>query len=1183
MAQVGNGRGAFGAHMRAARFASCLSVGLILLAMEAPSSAAPDAPAVVWALEQDGAPRIGPQSPPPYLDIMESLGVRIVYPDKKAVVPLDWEQLKKCNMVILTGFPNKHGADNIEPEALGALLDRYLNEGGGVLYIGQASMDTTKSHDAFNGWLARHGAQCEWATVEDEAHSLTKAANVPWQRPCYLWTENIAASPITTDVKRLYFPNNVFYSPFLRPLKVNGDWTVLVKAEKTATVFPLTRPLGGDCGQKIAGQERKDEAAALLAVRQVGKGRLAVLGAEPGALYFDLGKPVGAQTASVRGDGEHPSDWLPLLKNLCFWLSEPARAAGFPGGAKERAECYINPEYGNRTPIDWERPDIPWPDSELTRLYAMHSSMWKEADWRAMAAGQYKPFKFLLGAHSAASGGKGTVADWKAAAKKAGFDGVVFREKILEMTEAQWKAFEAECAAASDEAFAALPGQEFEDWEGNRFMRYNQSVAYPKEERLTENGKKVKHQLHFFFDAGWPANLPISVKSNTAPFWDYRVYSAFPVAVYQGGKQIEDNRTEWAELVRRIEYPTPVGLHLLEDPAEVAGTAADTNLVLLAPSLADIRSNPRWARASMGTGVHNSMAAFASNGPIIEAFLPMNMYRTTLGGRGVPGSYRYRLVIRARSDVPVERVELWAGNRPLRVFRPGKESALLTVDEEHSQESGLWLKVVDAKQREAVATSVMIHDKMLCYVWCGDHCNALPFGQGVDPKGNPSGIGIATHVKDMYSAGCGPAVSFSDGAAYIPWGTDTSSPSLDIKSVFEMTTTNGRIPAADKILYPDLNFRYASRDAMQTRLAVSLTADTKKYSPDKYGAGYISGWGPYLKPEPLEDVEVVCDDIDFHRDAGAPALQLCRGEIRFKKDVTMAGGQAINLLLGRVYRCAGGELAVSTGPTPNPGKVEGKLGKGGHLTWGFAFGNGTLISLDANFAVATTTNAEGKVAGQLSFGLALGDRSFKKGDTLSYQYLIMLWPMGVPLSERLDAKVVAALNIAAPGSGFTIAAARGTVVDPGFVTTLEADGGVFTGQFKATVSTMRIPLRIKGLNANWTAGVWTGKSGVFAPIGNDPDGYAWTSLAPATDAGALFIGNLVACGEPSVILRAFQLPDGGWRIAAHNPGDKAVDTTVKGVDGGPLAGHSHPLKLSPGEEISWIVSGPGKQNKEPAR
>ncbi len=33
----------------------------------------------------------------------------------------------------------------------------------------------------------------------------------------------------------------------------------------------------------------------------------------------------------------------------------------------------------------------------------------------------------------------------------------------------------------------------------------------------------------------------------------------------------------------RLEWPTPMAVHLLEDPAEVAGTGKDLNLMVLAP------------------------------------------------------------------------------------------------------------------------------------------------------------------------------------------------------------------------------------------------------------------------------------------------------------------------------------------------------------------------------------------------------------------------------------------------------------------------------------------------------------------------------------------------------------------------------------------------------------------------
>ncbi len=259
-------------------------------------------------------------------------------------------------------------------------------------------------------------------------------------------------------MRTLFYQNTWYYSPALRPLQVSPDWQVLVSTMPTAQTWPLVRPRANAPCTRATGEETTG-ARALIAVRQVGKGRLALFGADPGPFYYDLSEPVLGQVSSVRGDGERTSDWLPLLRNLCVWLSEPARAAGLAGGSTERARFFVNPEYGNRAPIDWERPDAAIPDVELTRLYAMHSSMWKEADWRALIAGNYPAYKFLVGTHSARSGGKGTVTEWRAAAQKVGYNGVIFREQILSMSKEQWGAFEAECQAASDDDFYAVPAR----------------------------------------------------------------------------------------------------------------------------------------------------------------------------------------------------------------------------------------------------------------------------------------------------------------------------------------------------------------------------------------------------------------------------------------------------------------------------------------------------------------------------------------------------------------------------------------------------------------------------------------------------------------------------------------------------------------------------------------------------
>lgn len=1157
-------------HMGNTTHRTVLTCGLIVTLVLGASAADP----VVSILEKDGNPKTAPISPPPYLDVLQKIGLVVGYPSAEKAAPLSWEVMRRHNMIVVIRPPQQHGYTELSAEAAkeqSDLLDRFLAEGGGVLvFAGVHIGDTVKEHEQLNTWLKPYDVQFEWAIVDDSAHTYTNPPPVPWQWADYLWTTNVAESPVTKGAKTLFIPHGLFWVPSVRPVQAGKDWQVLVNSEATAKTSGLSLPLGGQLPVRQEASA-KTGAAPLLAVRQVGKGRLAVCGIQATALWYDLGKPAGAQVASVRGDGQRPSDWLPFLRDLALWLSEPARTAGKPGGATERAHTFINPEYGTRQPIDWERPDLSWPDTEIYRLYAMHAGPWNEAFWRETAAGQRKPFRFLVGAHSAASGGKGKVADWKIAALKEGFSGVVFREKILDMNKAQWEAFEAECKAACDDQFIAIPGQEFIDWENNRFMRFQRTIPYPNDARLTPDKKRMKDQLSFFFDAGWPANFPLTPKSNPNPFWGYSVYSSYPVAVYSGGKRIEDNTVEWQSLVDRMEYPTPLGVHLLEDPAEVAGTGKDINLVVLAGSLREISDQPRWDQFSLGHGQHNITVAYASDGPVIEAFLPLNHYRATLGDREVAGSYRYRVVIRARSDVPLARVELWGGGQCLRRYRPEGKTFFAVAEDEHGRQRGLWLRVVDAQGREAVATSIMVHDKMMVWYWCGDHCNALPYGQGRDRRGNPTALGLATHVKRQFSPAAGPGGTFAEAWDYVPSGTDTSLPGLGIFGEVSMVGTNRVFPAGNAWLVPDVRFWYSNKDFMITRQTVSLWANSTNYIPKEQAA--INGWYPYVRTEPMEDFDITSDDIDFHRDAGQPSLQLCRGEIRFKHDITLSDKEPVNLVLGRLgWNVAKQGLYTAAGKMSQPGSVKGKLGPGNYLTWPADLGHGTVFALDADFAADAGVDAKGLQAGRPFFGYALGGRTFKKGDVFRYAFLLLRWPVGSTMDDRLDVKVQAALNLARPDSGVQLKPRQGEAVGTQVYLDLKAKDGVFRGDLERKELGLRVPVRIAGLNPNQTAGVWHRAVSVFAPIAPDPDGYTWTSLDPATEAGDVFIGHPLTATNPELLVRLFQRGDGGWDALVHNPTDKTVSCKVQGNQGGPVPDEKKRLRLSPGEEIRWTIT-----------
>jgi hypothetical protein len=546
----------------------------------------------------------------------------------------------------------------------------------------------------------------------------------------------------------------------------------------------------------------------------------------------------------------------------------------------------------------------------------------------------------------------------------------------------------------------------------------------------------------------------------------------------------------------------------------------------------------------------------------------------------VPGSYRYQVLVRAHSADPLALVELWGGGQCLRRYRPGTTTFATVVDEQHDRQRGLWLRIVDSKGREALAGKIVAHDKRMIFTWCGDHCNSLPWGQGLDAQGNPVGIGIVTHPKSIFRPFGGPGASANEAAMYVAYGTDTSAPSLEIFGETTLHTARGPLPADAMHLVPDVQFWYGNRDTLITRQPVDRWADKNRYTPDNYGYAYISGWGPYFHAEPTPDFDVLTDDIDFHHDAGKPAFQLCRGEIRFKRRVELQETPTINLVFGQLgWKSIQKGAFTAAGPLPQPGTFAATLGRGNYFTWPGDWGHGTLFALDDQFAASAVIDAKGATVGtRPAFGYALGARTFNPGDVLPYRFLILRWPVGTTMADRLDVKLQTSLNLKTPGTGVRLDATHGKVLDTQFLVDLAADQGAFRGRLQKYDLGFRLPVRVSGLNENWTAALWRQGLDMLVPEAVDPDGLAWLTVDPLQDAGDILIGNLLTCENPAVILRLFQQQDGAWLVLAHNPTGKAVKVTVRGTADGPVPALKRSLKLAPGQELRW----PHRESAVPA-
>lgn len=110
---------------------------------------------------------------------------------------------------------------------------------------------------------------------------------------------------------------------------------------------------------------------------------------------------------------------------------------------------------------------------------------------------------------------------------------------------------------------------------------------------------------------------------------------------------------------------------------------------------------------------------------------------------------------------------------------------------------------------------------------------------------------------------------------------------------------------------------------------------------------------------------------------------------------------------------------------------------------------------------------------------------------------------------------------------------------------LDAKDGGFAGTISHAELAVRLPIRVHGINPNWTAGL-VERQQKWWPLVGVLNGAAYTTLDTAVDHD-VWIGNVVACDQPDLVLTL--LPDGedGFEIEAHNPTDREITATVQTV------------------------------------
>jgi hypothetical protein len=156
---------------------------------------------------------------------------------------------------------------------------------------------------------------------------------------------------------------------------------------------------------------------------------------------------------------------------------------------------------------------------------------------------------------------------------------------------------------------------------------------------------------------------------------------------------------------------------------------------------------------------------------------------------------------------------------------------------------------------------------------------------------------------------------------------------------------------------------------------------------------------------------------------------------------------------------------------------------------------------------------------------------------------------------------------------YKVEALRGRVSSTCYVLEAEADNMAFSGRFGAASLAHDLPVRVHGVNRDWTCVIVDLRTGSWRPVGTAPNmpGVTPSQHAAAahvaldlSDGAEVWIGNPVLIDTDSLRLSVFTDGCGKFSLEVHNPTGRTVDAQLSANTGCPLfTFQPMPIRLGP--------------------
>lgn len=1011
-----------------------------------------------------------------------------------------WASLSRFNVVVLGLHPeidvNKPG-DWVESMAgKRALLEQYVAQGGGLFV--STTPGSKGAGVGINALMEPMGLSIVNEQVT-ESNSKRVVQQEQFPNMEFACTDNVTKDPLTDGVTGMWYCTSVQFTgggggSFTATMRPGAGWKTLINASATAASHPFKGAFGIDieCSSLTS-------APPLCAVKAQGKGRVAVLTMNPTHHWMSGYHPWWDGLVMSKGAEGRPSQLERLMLNLYEWLAQPSLAGNVIGG-------YIRPE-----PITGAR-------------YLSAGEEHPVIDYAKKKLPPPSPYQHvgLIGAHSAFSDGQGSVAEWVAAARKAGYDWIAFTELHSKMNQAKWEQLKMECARMTTNTFCAIPGMELIDKAGNHSLVLA-PIPWP-DQKLENDRMDLPQGIGYAYN--FPAQVQFRFHEGLAP-WYRNMFHFAGAFTYRDGKLVDDGEKEFYELAERTFNIWPVAIHEVFRPEELAKERHNGyQTIYTYGPLQDM--DKQFCFPSYNYFFHHDFV-YISSGPFINRFsvpgngtsyfdIPPEYVQVNAElARNVPGADRWRIIAYATASNGIADVRIMDGGNPLRRFAGlGKDSFQTVIDGYHDRQYCFGLEVTDKQGGRAMAFAASSSAGRHWFGNCSDNVNIMEGGT----------YGTLDRAPRGYEC-------------YFPrWGYWLC-PSIYIEGNQPLN-----LPHNERL-------RFASTDCTIVDHLFTMTHDMTVPNV---------GGGRMMRPlYPIKDFECRTRLTRFTAGVDTPEFAIIEPRLTLKRDVTVAGGPFPNFRLLFMHHgkpMAKGDF-VFTALTPTDGRtlVEaisetngwprvshfGTLPVGGYAG---AFPNytgaGAVFALEPDTQFAVEGNAQSR---RIQIGRDIPAKTvLKAGTVISRRVLYMegRWRQMAGNVEIETARKLLGLN---GPPGYTVTPSVGQVSDTLFACTLKTDKGAFRAKFSKAPLPLDLPIMVPGLNPQRDAGVWIVGTERVRHFGLF-EGTGYTTLRLDQGAVEAFIGHPVMCDADDLYLSLVEADAKQLQVSVHNPTGKVIKTRI---------------------------------------